>query len=69
VAPHIVDDGVSEYDRSFIHLQMGFGNSVAMDKWGAPRGGDVYWFRYKPADAIPSARDWTKRLEALLSAQ
>jgi hypothetical protein len=68
MAPYIVDHGVYEFDKSFIHLQIVFGDTVAMNRWGAPEGGDTYWLRYKPTEAASAAREWTKRLETLVHA-
>ncbi len=67
MAGQIVDDGVYEYDRSFIHVQIAFGKAIRMGRFGGPQGGDVYWLRYRPVDLqTPASRDWTKRIEALL---
>jgi hypothetical protein len=67
MAGQIVNDGVYKFDKSFIHVQIVFGNAIEMNRFGAPEGGDLYWMRYRPVDlSTPSAKEWTKRLEGLL---
>jgi hypothetical protein len=69
LAPYIVDDGVYEFDRAFLHVQIVFGENVVMAGWGAPKGGDTYWLRYKPAEVPAAAREWSRRLETLVRAR
>lgn len=65
LAPYIVDDGTYEYDRSFIHLRIVFGESIPKGSWAPPNRGDTYRLKYKPTEVAASAREWTKRVEAL----
>jgi hypothetical protein len=67
MAGQIVNDGIYEFDKSFIHVQIVFDNAVEMNRFGAPDGGDAYRLRYRPVDLTsPSAKEWTRRLKGLL---
>jgi hypothetical protein len=63
----IVSNGVFDFDRSLLHLEIAFGDSIGKDENGFPKGADVYWLQIRPTDMTqPSARAWAKRVEEVL---